>query len=55
MDPWEKHPHATLHAYFDGELSLEGSLVAEDHLARRELCRRDQETLGALHRALLSE
>ena len=55
MKPWKEHPHAALHAYLDGELSLEGSLVVEGHLARCELCRRDQESLAALHRALRSE
>jgi anti-sigma factor RsiW len=55
MDLWDEHPRTALHAYLDGELSLEGSLSVEDHLAACELCRRERETLGALHRALRSK
>ena len=55
MHLWDEHPRAALHAYFDGELSLEGSLSVEDHLAACEFCRRQRETLGALHRALRSK
>lgn len=55
MDPWNDHPRATLHAYLDGELSLEGSLAVEQHLTACESCRREQETLGALQRTLRSE
>ena len=55
MDRRSEHPRAALGAYLDGELSLEGSLTVESHLAACELCRRDQDALGALRRVLRSE
>ncbi len=55
MDRRSEHPRAALDAYLDGELSLEGSLAVESHLAACELCRRDQDTLGALRQILRSE
>jgi anti-sigma factor RsiW len=55
MERWNEHPRGALHAYFDGELSLEGSLAVEEHLAACQLCRREQVTLGALHWALLAK
>jgi len=54
MDRRSEHPRAALDAYLDGELSLEGSLAVESHLAACELCRRDQDALGALRRILRS-
>jgi anti-sigma factor RsiW len=54
MNTLEEHPHGALHAYFDGELSLEGSLAVEEHLARCADCSRELETFRALRRLLKS-
>jgi hypothetical protein len=55
MGPWDEHPRGGLHAYLDGELSLEGSISVEEHLEGCAACRLELETLGALHRVLRSE
>ena len=54
MDPFNEHPRGALHAYLDEELSLEGSLAVEEHLAGCGACRRELETLRALRRLLQS-
>ena len=54
MNPFDEHPHGALHAYLDGELSLEGSLEVEGHLASCSSCRRELETFRALRRLLQS-
>jgi len=54
MDTWNEHPRGALHAYLDGELSLEGSLEVEHHLSDCAPCRRELETYRALRRLLQS-
>lgn len=54
MEPFNEHPRGALHAYLDGELSLEGSLEVEQHLTDCGPCRRELETLRALRRLLQS-
>jgi len=54
MDTWNEHPRGALHAYLDGELSLEGSLEVEHHLSDCAACRRELETYRALRRLLQS-
>jgi anti-sigma factor RsiW len=54
MGTFDEHPRGALHAYLDGELSLEGSLEVEAHLAECGACRRELETYRALRRLLLS-
>ena len=54
MDSFNEHPRGALHAYLDEELSLEGSLAVEEHLAGCGACRRELETLRALRRLLQS-
>jgi anti-sigma factor RsiW len=54
MDTWNEHPRGALHAYLDGELSLEGSLEVEHHLTECAACRRELETYRALRRLLQS-
>jgi len=54
MNPFDEHPRGALHAYLDGELSLEGSLEVEAHLAACNACRRELETFRALRRLLQS-
>jgi len=54
MNPFDEHPRGALHAYLDGELSLEGSLEVEAHLEGCAACRRELETLRALRRLLQS-
>ena len=44
----QEHPRGALHAYLDGELSLEGSLAVEEHLKSCGPCRRQLETFRAL-------
>lgn len=48
MEPLIEHPRAALHAYLDGELSLEGSLAVEEHLAGCPGCRQRLETFRTL-------
>ena len=50
MEPLLEHPRAALHAYLDGELSLEGSLAVEEHLAGCPACRQRLETFRTLRR-----
>jgi anti-sigma factor RsiW len=52
MSPYEEHPRGALHAYLDGELSLEGSLAVEEHLKTCDPCRRQLETFRALSELL---
>ncbi|HUM09748.1 MAG TPA: zf-HC2 domain-containing protein [Myxococcaceae bacterium] len=52
MSPFDEHPRGALHAYLDGELSLEGSLEVEGHLESCSACRRELETFRALRRLL---
>ena len=54
MEHFDEHPRGALHAYLDGELSLEGSLAVEEHLTACGACRRQLETLRALRRLLQS-
>jgi anti-sigma factor RsiW len=54
MGTFDEHPRGALHAYLDGELSLEGSLEVEAHLAECGACRRQLETYRALRRLLQS-
>jgi anti-sigma factor RsiW len=54
MGTFDEHPRGALHAYLDGELSLEGSLEVEAHLSECEACRRELETYRALGRLLQS-
>ena len=54
MGTFDDHPRGALHAYLDGELSLEGSLEVEAHLAECGPCRRELETYRALRRLLVS-
>ncbi len=54
MSPFDEHPRGALHAYLDGELSLEGSLEVEHHLEECDACRRELETFRALRRLLQS-
>ena len=54
MNTLDEHPRGALHAYLDGELSLEGSLEVEAHLAACGACRRELETYRALRRLLQS-
>jgi len=54
MGTFDEHPRGALHAYLDKELSLEGSLEAEAHLAECGACRRELETYRALRRLLVS-
>jgi anti-sigma factor RsiW len=54
MSPFDEHPRGALHAYLDGELSLEGSLEVEHHLEACDACRRELETFRALRRLLQS-
>ena len=54
MGTFDEHPRGALHAYLDGELSLEGSLEVEAHLAECGACRRELETYRALRRLLVS-
>jgi anti-sigma factor RsiW len=54
MNTFDEHPRGALHAYLDGELSLEGSLEVEEHLTSCAPCRRELETLQALRRLLRS-
>ena len=54
MNPFDEHPRGALHAYLDGELSLEGSLEVEAHLASCSSCRQQLETFRALRRLLQS-
>lgn len=54
METFDDHPRGALHAYLDGELSLEGSLAVEEHLADCGTCRGQLETFRALRRALQS-
>jgi anti-sigma factor RsiW len=54
MNTFDEHPRGALHAYLDGELSLEGSLDVEEHLTACGPCRRELETLQALRRLLRS-
>jgi len=50
MEPLVEHPRAALHAYLDGELSLEGSLAVEEHLAGCSACRQRLETFRTLRK-----
>jgi anti-sigma factor RsiW len=52
METFDEHPRGALHAYLDGELSLEGSLEVEAHLSTCSACRRQLETYRALRRVL---
>jgi anti-sigma factor RsiW len=52
METFDEHPRGALHAYLDEELSLEGSLEVEAHLASCGPCRRELETYRALRRVL---
>ena len=52
METFDEHPRGALHAYLDGELSLEGSLEVEAHLSTCSPCRRQLETYRALRRVL---
>jgi anti-sigma factor RsiW len=52
MNTDQEHPRGALHAYLDGELSLEGSLAVEEHLQSCDLCRRQLETFQALRELL---
>lgn len=52
METFDEHPRGALHAYLDGELSLEGSLEVEAHLSTCGACRRQLETYRALRRVL---
>lgn len=54
MGLWNEHPRVALHAHLDGELSLEGTLVVEEHLGQCETCRCELERLGTLQRVLRS-
>jgi len=54
MGTFDEHPRGALHAYLDDELSLEGSLEVEAHLAECGACRRELETYRALRRLLVS-
>src|SRR5262249_14390533 len=54
MNTLDEHPRGALHAYLDGELSLEGSLEVEHHLSECAACRRELETYRALRRLLQS-
>lgn len=54
METMDEHPRGALHAYLDGELSLEGSLAVEEHLAGCGRCRQELETYGALRKLLQS-
>jgi len=54
MGTFDEHPRGALHAYLDGELSLEGSLEVEAHLSACAACRRELETYRALRRLLQS-
>jgi anti-sigma factor RsiW len=54
MNTFDEHPRGALHAYLDGELSLEGSLEVEEPLTACSPCRRQLETLQALRRLLRS-
>jgi len=54
MNTLNEHPRGALHAYLDGELSLEGSLEVEHHLSECAVCRRELETYRALRRLLQS-
>jgi anti-sigma factor RsiW len=54
MNTFDEHPRGALHAYLDGELSLEGSLEVEAHLAECGVCRRELETFQSLRRLLRS-
>jgi len=54
METMDEHPRGALHAYLDGELSLEGSLAVEEHLAACARCRQELETFGALRKLLQS-
>lgn len=54
METLDEHPRGALHAYLDGELSLEGSLAVEEHLAACSRCRQELETFGALRKLLQS-
>ena len=54
MGTFEEHPRGALHAYLDKELSLEGSLEVEAHLAECAACRRELETYRALRRLMQS-
>ena len=54
MGTFDEHPRGALHAYLDQELSLEGSLEVEAHLAACGACRRELETYRALRRLLQS-
>jgi len=54
MGTFDEHPRGALHAYLDRELSLEGSLEVEAHLAACGACRRELETYRALRRLLQS-
>jgi anti-sigma factor RsiW len=54
MQTFDEHPRGALHAYLDGELSLEGSLAVEEHLKECGACRQELETLRALRRLLQS-
>ena len=54
MGTFDEHPRGALHAYLDGELSLEGSLEVEAHLSACGACRRELETYRALRRLLQS-
>jgi anti-sigma factor RsiW len=54
MNSIEEHPRGALHAYLDGELSLEGSLAVEEHLKSCGTCRRQLETFRALRELLHS-
>ena len=54
METTDEHPRGALHAYLDGELSLEGSLEVEHHLSECAVCQRELETYRALRRLLQS-
>jgi anti-sigma factor RsiW len=54
METLDEHPRGALHAYLDGELSLEGSLAVEEHLAACGRCRQELETYRGLGRLLKS-
>src|SRR5262249_31404087 len=54
METTDEHPRGALHAYLDGELSLEGSLEVEHHLSECAGCQRELETYRALRRLLQS-
>lgn len=54
MNTFDEHPRGALHAYLDGELSLEGSLEVEEHLTACGACRRELETFQSLRRLLRS-